>query len=311
VQVRGGEEAWIADARNKTGKPWDQFVVGGAVVPPPSRQAPLFEQYAAIVAGYVIKPIYGVLSFALIFILWRARGRSPDMCALWWSMTTFFIGEQGCAVDYIFFGGQSYASEYVHCVGMALAFGFATYAIFDGMDRRMIRFSDPAARCAALGLCGRCYKHADVPCGLRRTFLIIIPAMMAVACMPLSATIHTPSYNTSIFGAFFNYANPAAYQLFESRYCPIAGIALLAAALAVLLLKKHDPVTLSKVLFAAGMGPIGFGLLRMIVSAPYRDNLVWFTFWEEATELLFTASVAFILWTFRRTLFPQAVPEAS
>jgi hypothetical protein len=193
---------------------------------------------------------------------------------------------------------------------MALAFGFATYAIFEGMDRRMIHFSDPAARCAALGLCGRCYKHADVPCGLRRTFLIIIPTMMVLACMPLSATIHTPSYNTSIFGMFFNYANPAVYQLFEARYCPIAGMALMAASLAVLLLKKHDPVSLSKVLFAAGMGPIGFGLLRLIVSAPYRDSLVWFTFWEEATELLFIASVAFILWTFRRTLFPRAMPEA-
>ena len=62
--------------------------------------------------------------------------------------------------------------EYLHGVGMLLAVGFACYAVLEGADRRMIMLSDEKRRCAALGLCGRCIKHADVPCGLRRLFCL-------------------------------------------------------------------------------------------------------------------------------------------
>ena len=301
VHVRGGIQAWIADARNRTGGPLDLFVTDGKAGPPPARDATLLEQLAAVVAGFVVKPTYGVLSFILIIVLWRRR--SPDLAALKWAMVCFFIGEQACAVNYLFFAEQSYLTEYVHSLGMAMCFGFATFAVFEGMDLRLIRFSGKGQKCAALSLCTRCYKYADVPCGLKRTFLIVIPAVMTLAFMPLTASIKLPSYNASIFGMFYNYSHPAAYQMFEIRYCPILGLLLLGASLGALLLKKGDPVPLAKVLFAAGMGPLGFGLLRLFISTPYGDNLVWFVFWEEATEMLFIAAVAYILWTFRKGLF--------
>ena len=60
-----------------------------------------------------------------------------------------------------------------------------------------------------------------------------------------------------------------------------------------------EDVILSKLLFAAGMGPLGFSLLRFFLFASFKNNQVWFEFWEEATELLFIAGVGIALWIFR------------
>jgi hypothetical protein len=114
--------------------------------------------------------------------------------------------------------------------------------------------------------------------------------------------VKLPSYNASVFGITFNYSHLAAYQMYEIRYCPVAAIVLLAGSLAALLWKKRDPVALAKVLFAAAMGPLGFSFLRLMLFAPFSDELVWFTFWEEATEMIFIAAVAYVLWVFRRGL---------
>ena len=59
-------------------------------------------------------------------------------------------------------------------------------------------------------------------------------------------------------------------------------------------------------LFAAGVGPVGFSMLRTVLTGLYADNLVWSWFWEEGTELLFVAGVCFVLWIFRAGLFPRA-----
>ena len=53
------------------------------------------------------------------------------------------------------------------------------------------------------------------------------------------------------------------------------------------------------------MGPLGFALLRLVINGPYGQNLVWRNWWEEASEWLFIVGVGFVLWTFRRGLFPQ------
>jgi rhodanese-related sulfurtransferase len=303
VHVRGGMQEWIADAANTTGTPWDGYLTTGVPADPPERDMPRWEQWAGAIAGFVVKPLYGLISFVLILVLWRRR--DADLAALKWAMICFFLGEQFCAVNYLVFGERSYSMEYLHSLGMLLCFGFTTYALFEAMDRRMIRFSEPDARCAALPLCRRCYKHADVPCGLKRTFLVLIPAMAVLALMPATAGLNLTGYHASVLGSPYYYSHPAAYQMFERIACPAAAIALMASSLAVLLLKR-DGVPAAKLLFAAGMGPLGFSLLRLLVSAPYADNQVWFVFWEEATELIFIAGVAAMLWIFRRGLFPKA-----
>ena len=169
--------------------------------------------------------------------------------------------------------------------------------------------SDPQKRCASLGLCDACVKHADVPCGLRRTFYMLIPLGMVLALMLPTADWQDNSYNTIIFGKVYHYAHLRVYQQFENWYCAAAAILMFAVSLLILALKKKDAVAAAKVALAAGIGPLGFGTLRMVLGAAYDQNRVWFLFWEETTELLFILGVCFVLWTFRRRLLTDLEPR--
>ena len=80
---------------------------------------------------------------------------------------------------------------------------------------------------------------------------------------------------------------------------------MLSTSLGILLFKRDNPLPLAKAAFAAGAGPLGFALFRVLVTGPYGQNLVWRNFWEECTELLFIAGVVYCLWLFRGTLFAE------
>ena len=136
------------------------------------------------------------MSLAVIVVLWRSR--EPDLVALKWAMISFFIGENFCAANYFVFQEKSCLFEYLHSYGMLLCFGFAIYALFDGFDRRVLSLSHPDRRCAALSLCGKCIKHDDVPCGLKRIFYVLIPAVMVVAVMLPTADWQDTAYNTLV-----------------------------------------------------------------------------------------------------------------
>ena len=297
--VRGGMVAWIAGGGRDGRQSFCKLrTASGDLRGLPFRELSVFDQFMAVVTGITMKSIYMLLALALVVILWRRK--SPDLTALRWGLVFFFVGEFFCAVNYAVCNDDSFFSEYVHSFGMLLSFGFGTYAFFEGLDLRLVHYSDRGQKCAALGLCRACVKHADVPCGLRRLFLVLIPAHIVLAFIPLTARPHLASYNTRIFGTFCNYSHHGIYQLFEIRYCPIVAVVLFSASFAVLLLKKRNPVQWSKVLFAAGMGPFAFGVLRLVLFAVWRDNLLWFAGWEEITEFMYVVGVAVLLWIFRR-----------
>jgi len=302
MSVRGGIQEWIGSVQVPEGGDFERYKsASGHISELPIRISPYHEKLAAVISGYVIKPTYTVLSLLLAILLWRKK--AFDLSALRWSMIFFFIGENFCAINYLLFEDKSYLAEYLHSLGMLLSFGFATYAVFEGMDSRILMLSDPNKKCAALNLCRKCIKYENVPCGLKRTFFMIIPASILLALMPLFADWHNNSYNTMIFGTFYHYTHRLIYQQFELLYCPIASIALLTISLLILTLKREDSLLLAKILFAAGIGPLGFGMLRSILAGLYSQNMVWFNFWEEGTELLFIVGVCFVLWVFRQSLF--------
>lgn len=285
MDVRGGREAWIAAEAH----PW--------------RESPLHEQWAAVLSGFIVKSIYTALSLILLIALWRRT--SPDLVALRWAMVAFFVGENFCAANYLIFRDSSRLFEYLHSAGMVLCFGFTTYALLEGLDRRIVHLSDPNSKCEAVGLCRRCWKHADAPCALQRMFLYLIPAAMALSLLPICAEPSSVSYNTTILGSPYNYSHPVVYQIFEIRYCPAAAFLLLGASWIVLGMKRREPVRWSKMFFSAGIGALGFSGLRLVLFSAYRQNLVWFGFWEEVTELIFIAGVAVVLWLFRRGLWAE------
>jgi rhodanese-related sulfurtransferase len=309
TNVQGGMQTWVASAEKPCATGLCRLrAKSGEVRNLPMRQSPALEQWAAAVSGLLVKPVYTIVTLLLIVLLWRQT--SPDLAALRWALICFFIGENCCAANYLVCADRSALFEYLHSYGMVLCLGLTIHAILEGMDRRLIKLSDPDARCAALGLCRHCIKYADVPCGLERVFLFLIPAVIVVATAPFCVELVPVSYNTTIFGTFYNYSHPVVYQVFEIRYLPSLALVLLLVSAALLRFRKRDAVLWSKVFFAAGSGALGFSFLRLVLFHAFRDNLVWFGAWEELTELLFVLGVGAVLWVFQETLFPElaAVP---
>ncbi len=200
-------------------------------------------------------------------------------------------------------------------LGMILGISFMLIALLEGTDSRLVHYSSETDKCAALSLCKGCAKYADVPCGLRRVFLLLIPSVMVLAGIPLTALPQMVSYNTTIMGTPYNYSHAIIQQLVEIRYAPLAAILFLSLALALLALRGSRGVPPSKVLFGIGVGYLTFGLLRLVLLGLFSSNMVWFVFWEEATELLLILAILTVLVVFRDRLLakdpgfsPRAAP---
>ncbi len=301
--VRGGIQDWIGTADSLEGAEFGRFITptGGSEFP--FRHSPLFEQLAMVICAFAIKPAYVLLSFILIVIL-RKSG-SVDLVALRWGMIFFFLGENFCTLNYYLFNETSYLFEYLHSFGMLLCSGFVIYAAVEGFDRRVLMLSAPEKKCAALDLCSQCVKYTQAPCAMKRTFYLIIPACIALALMLPTADLREASYNTYIFKTFYHYNHSLVHQLYETRFLPVAAILILTIALIALICAKQHGMDLARIFFAAGAAALTFGFLRMILLGSYSENLLWFAFWEEATELIFIAGVCYILWLFRKGLFPK------
>jgi len=271
------------------------------------RDTSRFEQWLVVIVAFGIKPIYILITTLLIIWLWRQR--APDLLALRWGLIAFWLGENACSINFLFVRGNSDFWEYLHNFGMAVCFSFVTYALMEGTDRRLIKYSSAKDRCAALSLCRACIKYdATTSCGLRRVFTMLLPATIVLAAMLLTADLKPAGYDTNIMGSTVHYSETLSDQLFEIRFCPILAILLLTVSWLVLLFKRTEPVSLAKVLFTAAMGPFGFGLLRLFLSTAYREDLIQSVVWEEITELVFTSAVAFTLLVFRHSLFANEPP---
>jgi rhodanese-related sulfurtransferase len=285
--IRGGVQEWIA------------AVPAGAARALAYRPAPACEQWAAVLAFFFVKFFYTLFAAIIIVVLWHRH--EADLAALRWGMIFFFIGEAACFVNVMLFAEHSVAFEYLHNAGMVLTFAYTIYALLEGLDARLIHYSD-AGRCAAGGLCHGCIKHAQVSCGLRRLFLMLTPATALLAGVPLLASFRTTAYNTSIFGVLHTYTHPILEQVYEWRFLPVVAVALLSASFFVLWLVERHPTPLAKILFAAGAGALGFSFFRLVLVACYSDHLVWFDAWEETTELMYTLLVGGVLIVFHRGL---------
>ena len=302
--------AWLQDGAEPQGDAFDRWrIAPDQVVEFPFRRSPVLEQAAAVIAYFFFKPIYMMLAVVLTLVLWRIR--SLDLVALRWGMVFFFLGEAACAVNYFGYRETSYLWEYLHGLGMLLSFGFVTYAFLEGIDRRILLLSSPNHRCASLALCGGCIQYGEPSCGLKRVFLVLTPALLILALMLPTADWQDGSYNTLVFGSVYNYAHLRVHQQFENWYCAAAAVVMLTVSFVILAAKRENPIAAAKVAFAAGMGPLMFGMLRMVLGAAYNQNRVWFLFWEETTELLFIFGVCLIVWIFRHSLLPKNAHSGS
>ncbi len=256
------------------------------------KESTVFEQYAVFISAFIIKPIYMLLSLLAIFMLRKTK--AIDLLALRWAMISFFVGEAFCAINYLIFNDDSYLSEFIHSFGMVLSFVFVSYAFIEGFDSRIIRFSDTSKRCAMLTICKSCYKHSPIECNLHKMFKFLVPVFILLATMPLLFDTLPISYNTIVFDTPYSFSHLTAYQIYEFRVLPFTAIAFfLATMLFIFTNRVTDDKT--KILFSLGFGFLGFSIFRLFIFGVYQTNLVWFTVWEEVTELMYIAMVLVFL----------------
>ncbi len=267
----------------------------------PGRSLPPSGQMAQALAGLVIKPLYMMLSLALIILL--IGQRDIDVAALQWGLIAFLVGEVFCAINFYIYRHESILSEYIHSYGMAVAFGLICFALLEGMDTRLLRLTSSKAACEALRVCGRCTRHEAEGCKARAAAQFVIPMLAALTFIPFLSPLQPNAYAVFIFGFPYSYTRLDVYEIYERRVLPLLALAAFVLAWLPLLKKGEPPIPfLTKVLVCAGLGALGFSFFRVTLNAVFVDNLVWFEFWEEATELMFTAAVGFALWQFRRSL---------
>ncbi len=302
--VRGGIQEWIRSVDGVTDSALASRSAGEVDDAAWAfRQPELIPQLISVAAFFVVKPVYTLLSLIVFVVLWGET--SADLTAVKWGMLFFFIGENMCALNVLVWKETSYLLEYGHSIGMVICLGFLTYAFLEGVDQRILGFSAPSQRCAGMGLCGRCVKFTEVPCGFRRLFLMLVLACMVVSCMLPATDWHDQAYNTLVLGQAYHYGHLRAFQVLETWGCGVAAFFCFAASLVMVLLSDEHSLQWPKFTFAAGMGALGFGLLRTTIGGLYDASRHWYGFWEECTELLLIAAICYVLWTFRAQLLPD------
>lgn len=304
--VRGGMQEWAKAAWRAPELNHTHFTGAGVEPYIPTRAMLPVEQMAQVIAGFAIKPLYMLVTLALVVLLWREKAH--DLTALRWGLLAFLVGETFCYVNFIFFRDDSYLSEFLHSYGMVAGFAMIFYAALDGIDDRFLHINDLNKRCGALPVCLNCSRYSKMVCRARRIYQLLIPVLALLASLPLFADFSTAGASGSVFGYPYYYARFGVYQFYENRFLPLAAIACFAAAYLPLLLAKTSPLPrLTQIFLSAGLGALSFSLGRLALSRVFASGLMWFDFWEELTELIFVLAIGALLWLFRVALFPRGI----
>ena len=265
------------------------------------RYIPLLDQLMVVITAFVIKPLYMLISFSLVWILKNAR--SSDLIALRWGLLAFFIGEAFCSINYLIFHDKSILSEFLHNYGMVVSFAFIGYAFQESLDKYVIQYSHPTKRCSFIGLCNNCIKSQDVPCRVKQIFKFSLIILGSLAFIPLLAEVREISYYVDIIGTPYNFIRPRVHQLFEIRYSPLLALLMfLIAFLSMHFSKEKQIPELARISVFAGIGALGFGIFRLFFNSVFAKNLAWSASWEELTEFILMIAIAYLIWLFRKAL---------
>jgi rhodanese-related sulfurtransferase len=291
VNIQGGFDAWLTSdsalLQKRVRTSWGESDGVSPVT------FPITEQIVITAAAFVVKPLYQILSIIILIMLWKRA--DPDFTALRWAVLSFFIGENACALNYLFFNERSLLMEFFHTYGMLVCFGLVVYALMEAFDNRVFHFSEEDKKCALLPQCGRCYKYNSARCNLRMLFLFGIPATAVIAAIPLTAQLGSHFFMGNVFGNPVIFGHPVMYQVLEARLYPLASLFFFTVSFIYLLMLGENGFKPAKIFSAMGMGPLGFSLLRFLFYWGYQQNPLWADAWEEITEFLFLAAIFWIM----------------
>jgi len=125
--------------------------------------------------------------------------------------------------------------------------------------------------------------------------MFVILATALLACIPLTGRLESYFFLGSVFGDEMIFGHTMMQQFFEARVNPIFALIFFIVAFFVLLYRKEAGMEAAKIFFAAGMGPMSFGLGRFIAFQAFADNPLWAESWEELTEFCL---IFFLFWIF-------------
>jgi hypothetical protein len=260
------------------------------------------EQVLPLIAFFGIKTLYTGLAAFGIFLLWRRA--EPELLPLNRALFAFIVGETCCFVNVIFFAERSVVFEHIHGLFMAISIGFSCFGLLVWLERCAI--SNARSRfCALNSLCGTCTLSST--CRLRRLSQLLVPMLASLTLIPLTAEYQSGATTTVILGRLHSYAHPVIHQWFELRYLPLVAFGLFLACEFSLLRKTRIHSRVTPILFSAAVGAFGFSCLRLSLVAPFSTRLVWFTTWEEFTELLYICGILAVLWVFRDATYDRKV----
>ncbi len=296
--IEGGMDAWLAGGKRDPDREPIRIQTPNGPQPGVLRlEFSLFEQALISFAAFGIKPLYGLISLGLILFL--SKSSKTDAVALKWAMIAFFLGENACAVNFLFYDEQSILMEYLHMYGMVVCFGMASYAFMVMLDTRVIGFSDEKEKCILLANCRQCFKYLPVSCNLRVMFLYLVPATAIIAGIPLSGDLGSYFYVGDVFGGDVLFGHFLYQQVIEYRICPLLSIVFLIIAGFYLFKFREKGMSVAKIYFAAALGPLFFGLMRFIMFEVYDGNPLWAEAWEEITEFIFIGFILWMVWSWR------------
>jgi rhodanese-related sulfurtransferase len=296
--IEGGMDAWLAGGKRDPARAPIRVQTPDGLRPGvPRLEFSLFEQALISFAAFGIKPLYGLISLGLILLLFK--NRKTDAVALKWAMIAFFLGENACAVNFLFYDEQSILMEYLHIYGMLVSFGLASYAFMVMLDTRVIGFSDKNEKCVLIANCRQCFKYQPVSCNLRLMFLYLIPATSIIAGIPLSGDLGSYFYVGDVFGSDVMFGHFLYQQIIEYRICPLLSIVFLVISGFYLFKFREKGMPIAKIYFAAALGPLCFGLMRFIMFEVYEGNPLWAEAWEEITEFIFIGFILWMVWRWR------------
>lgn len=299
--VQGGMQEWVKIGANYPDLNYSHFISSDSIKFIPFHELSMVEQIVPIMSGFFIKPTHMLLSL-IIFLMLRKK-RDYDLVLLRWGVFFFLLGETFCAINYIFFKDDSFFSEYLHNFGMMIGIGFIIYALFEGMDKRIIKLSAEKKPCSLIGLCEKCNKNHNVPCKLKNLFLWVSTGLAVISLLPLLVKIRNESYMSNIFDTLHQYTHLAIFQYYEFRYIPALAFVFFIGAI-VWQIRNAELILpmLSRILFSLGSGALLFSFFRLLLGAAFINQQHWSDFWEETTELMLIVMIALILWYFREHL---------
>jgi hypothetical protein len=256
-------------------------------------------QWLITFLALVIKPAYMILSLLLIIWLWRAA--EPSLRLIRWALILFLGGEIFCALNYLLTNSRSDILEILHSLGMVGMSMLLPWGFLLLLDDRLIHFSDKKSKCELINLCGSCWKFTEAACKFKQLSWFAIPAVAAVALVPLPAPINSSHVVTMVLGNESHFLLSPLLQWLEFRVFPLLACLFMLVSL-FFLTGNMTGLKKAQGLFFMGFGFMMYSLLKFLFNSGFAGLPHWANFWEEITELMMVVGLVIFLGLFRKQL---------